>query len=186
MCKQEGHSIISQYIDNNSSPQAPMMNISKQKFTAVLGLLPVLLDRLHLVELGQSHLSHLAVHQGCPTNLPETFHPGSFVLYFWPFLFSPIHRVLFSNIPAYFQWQNEKWYANRRCLLKINHDGYEQIPFSLILVVAMGISLKKKKHSASIYPSLIIALKNQDPRVVAPPQLIQFYWVAMFLFFIHL
>ena len=121
-----------------------MMNISKQKFTAVLGLLPVLLDRLHPVELGQSHLPHLAVHQGCPTNLPETFHPGSFVLYFWPFLSSPIHRVLFSNIPAYFQWQNEKWYANRRCLLKINHDGYEQIPFSLILVVAMGISLKKK------------------------------------------
>ena len=29
--------------------------------------------------------------------------------------------------------------------MKINHDGYEQIPFSLILVVAMGISLKKKK-----------------------------------------
>ena len=103
VCKQDGHSIISQYFDNNSSQQVPMMNISKQKFTAVLGLLPVLLDRLHLVELGQSHLPHLAVHQGCPTNLPETFHPGSFVLYFWPFLFSPIHRVLFSNIPAYFQ-----------------------------------------------------------------------------------
>ena len=148
MCKQEGHSIISQYIDNNSSPQAPMMNISKQKFTAVLGLLPVLLDRLHLVELGQSHLPHLAVHQGCPTNLPETFHPGSFVLYFRPFLFSPIHRVLFSNIPAYFQWQNEKWYANRRCLLKINHDGWADSFFSYFRS-SNGDQFEEKKHSAS-------------------------------------
>ena len=74
-------------------------------FTAVLGLLPVLLDRVHPVELGQSHLPYLAVHQGCPTNLPETFHPGSFALYFrlfyshsfTGFSFLQIFLPIFSN-----------------------------------------------------------------------------------------
>ena len=46
MCKQDDDSNISQYFDNNSSQQVPMMNISRQKFSAALGLFPVLTELL--------------------------------------------------------------------------------------------------------------------------------------------
>ena len=141
-------------------------------FTAVLGLLPVLLDRVHPVELGQSHLPHLAVHQGCPTNLPETFHPGSFALYFRPFYSHPFTDFFFKY-SSLFSVTKLKMICQQELPLKINHPWWmSRFFFLFTFVLTMGTSFIQFYRLAMFlfHPSIYNFLLPPLPaaRVVAP------------------